>query len=223
MLLRDLLASSPLVERSRGFGRRLTTSTREPGGLLLVGTPNAEPWHLAAHLDDESQYAGLPVLRPTLVRYAVPANAPEHLSVTLARLEQARRGETVFVVAEDEPPEGLLQRAWDARRTGATVLALDTGPGELEQVAHESLTVLPLAPTAEDLLDAGQVPPGTDSAESGAYAITDSGLFVPSFDTVQHLVSVAAGEAAATGSRRGLRDRLARVLDAISGPPVPDP
>ena len=50
-------------------------------------------------------------------------------------------GETVLVVAETQAPEGLLQRAWDARRTGATVLALDTGDQELESVAHESLIV----------------------------------------------------------------------------------
>lgn len=202
MLLRDLLASSPLIERTRGFGRRLTTSTRDPGGLLLVGTPQDEPWHLAAHLDDESRFADLPVLRPTLVRYRVPADAPAHLSVTLARLEQARRGETVFVVAEVEPPESLLQRAWDARRTGATILALDTGRSELDDVAHETLTVQAMP------LDAGD----------DAYTVTESGLLVPSFDTVQHLVSAAAGEAAAPSGRRGLRDRLARMLDAISGP-----
>jgi hypothetical protein len=227
MLLRDLLASSPLVERTRGFGRRLTTSVRDPGGLLLVGTPRAEPWHLAAHLDDESRYANLPVLRPTLVRYSVPAGAPEHLSVTLARLEQARRGETVFVVATEVPPEGLLQRAWDARRTGATVLALDTGPSELDDVAHESLTVesstvAPVAPPADAEVDAplGSADPDSADPDSAgdAYSLSESGLLIPSFDTVQHLVSVSAGEAAAAAGHSGLRDRLARLLDAISGP-----
>jgi hypothetical protein len=218
VLLRDLLASSPLIERTRGFGRLLTTSTRDPGGLLLVGTPTQEPWHLAAHLDDESQYAGLAVLRPTLVRYDVPANAPAHLSVTMARLERAGRGETVFVVAPDEPPEGLLQRAWDARRSGATVLALDEGSSELEQVAHESLTVGRRELLPDSSLRSDQV-----GANADAYELTESGLLIPSFDTVQHLVSVAAGEAAAAPGRRGLRDRLARMLDAISGPANPQP
>ena len=217
MLLRDLLASSPLIERTQGFGRRLTASTRNPGGLLLVGTPQAEPWHLAAHLDDESRYADLPVLRPTLIRYRVPTDAPAHLSVTLARLEQARRGETVFVVAQDVPPEGLLQRAWDARRTGATVLALDAVRSELDDVAHESLTVEPMHAVATEQAD-----DEPDPMAGEAYAVTESGLFIPSFDTAQHLVSVAAGEAAVTKSRQGLRVRLARMLDAISGPAVTD-
>ena len=42
-----------------------------------------------------------------------------------------------------------------------------------------------------------------------------------SFDSVQHLVSVATGEVAAgdvsAAARRGLRTRLAHVLDTISG------
>jgi hypothetical protein len=200
LVLRDALSTSPLVEGTRRFGRRLTTSTKDPGGLLLVGTPTQEPWHLAAHLDEESRYAGLPVLQPTLIRYEVPPDAPAHLSVTLSRLEHARRGETVFVVAQETPPEGLLQRAWDARRTGATVLALDATGSELDDVAHESLTV------------------EVSEEQDQPYQVTDSGLLLPTFDTVQHLVSVAAGDAASAPGRRGFKDRLARVLDAISGP-----
>jgi hypothetical protein len=47
-----------------------------------------------------------------------------------------------------------------------------------------------------------------------------------SFDVAQHLVSAAAGErdsADAPGTRggvRGLRDRLARLLDTVAGPNV---
>ena len=53
--------------------------------------------------------------------------------------------------------------------------------------------------------------------------VAQADLVVPelSFDSVQHLVSVATGEAAAGDSaaptRRGLRTRLAHVLDSISG------
>ena len=49
---------------------------------------------------------------------------------------------------------------------------------------------------------------------------------VMSFDTAQHLVSAAAGErdgSSASGAARGvrgLRDRIARLLDAVSGPSV---
>ncbi|MCZ3385792.1 MAG: hypothetical protein LH630_02220 [Actinomycetia bacterium] len=198
MVLREILASSGWVERTQGFARTMRRRTTEPGGLLLVGTPEAEPWHLAAHLDDESRLAGTPQLSPTLVRYQVPQNAPSHLSVTLARLEVARKGETVFVVSEDAAPEMLLERAWDARKLGATVLSLDAGDDELHGVAHESLVVP---------------------------AATESTLLVPeldvvSFDSVQHLVSVAAGEAAQSPSSTSVRERMAKLLEHIAGPRI---
>ena len=191
--LRELLGSTGWVERTHTFARTMRTSTRTAGGLLLVGTPDEEPWHLTAHLDDEARWTGVAEIRPTLVRWSVPEGAPPHLAVTLQRLEEATRGETVLVVAEQEAPEGLLERAWDARRHGATVMSLDGGDPELAGVAHESLTV------------------------------AQADLVVPelSFDSVQHLVSVATGEVAAGDSaaptRRGLRTRLAHVLDSISG------
>jgi hypothetical protein len=40
-----------------------------------------------------------------------------------------------------------------------------------------------------------------------------------SFDAAQHLVSAAAGERAEQA--RGLRARLARFLDTVTGPPSP--
>lgn len=189
-VLRELLGATGWVDRTRSFAKVMRRSTTTPGGLLLVGTPQAEPWHLAAHLDDESRYSGIPELSPTLVRWRPPADAPAHLSHTLARLETARRGETVFVVAETAAPQGLLERVYDARQHGATVLSLDGGDTELETLAHESLSVV-----QQDLV----VPELT-------------------FDTIQHLVSVAAGESQAR-ERKGFRDRLARALDVVSGPP----
>jgi len=151
-----------------------------------VGTPTYEPWHVTAHLDDEARLAGIPELAPTLVRWAPPPGAPAHLAVGLARLEAARRGETVFVVAEDSAPVPLLERVDDARRVGATILALDEGDPELDALAHEALAV------PESL----------------------------SFDAGQHLVSAAAGErdAVRAAGARGLRARLARLLDTVSGP-----
>ena len=199
MVLREVLAGSGWIERTRSFAHTLRTSTRQPGGLLLVGTPDEEPWHLAAHLGDEARLSGVAELVPTLVRYAPPPDAPAHLSVTMARLEAARRGETVFVVAEDDVPEGLLSRAWDARKLGATVLAIDSGQTELESIAHESIVV----PTVGAGEDPGKL--GSPVLPQG-YTRTDSGLAVPSvsFDTVQHLVSVAVGEAPPGDGRRGL-------------------
>ena len=222
-LMRELLASTGWVDRTRTFAGALRRSTRTEQGLLVVGTPEVEPWHMAAHLDDESRLAGLPGLAPTLVRWNPPPGAPAHLSIGLERLEQARRGETLFVVAPDAPPEQLLERVHDARRTGATVFAMDTGDADLNDLAHESLIVPAGGITA----------PGTPSGLAlPTYDLTLDALDLSapdaSFDVVEHLVSAAAGEseqvlAAASGrtSRRGLRDRLGRLLDTISGPTAP--
>jgi hypothetical protein len=142
-MLREVLAATGWLERTGEFGQALCTTARTPGGLILVGTPAEDPWHMAAHLDDESRLGGLPGLSPTLVRWAPPANAPAHLSIGLERLESAGRGETLFVVAEDDAPVPLLERVDDARRTGAVILALEGGDRELRGLAHESLTVPP--------------------------------------------------------------------------------
>jgi hypothetical protein len=199
--LRTLLAKTGWLERVGVFGRALRTSTRTVGGLLVVGTPSSEPWHVTAHLDEESRLAGIPELMPTLVRWSPPAGAPPHLRVGLSRLEAARRGETLFVVSEETAPAPLLERVNDARHVGATILALDSGDKELDALAHESLAV----------------PDDTEWARR-------AGLVT--FDATQHLVSAAAGDRdgarsrAAGGGRgkRGLRDRLARLLDTVSGP-----
>nr|WP_308210105.1 hypothetical protein [Actinomadura madurae] len=142
-MLREVLSTTGWLDRTREFGRALRATSRTPGGLLLVGTPAGDPWHLAAHLDDESRLGDAPGLAPTLVRWRPPADAPGHLRIGLERLEAARRGETLFVVAEEDAPVPLLERVDDARRTGATVLALEGGDRELRGLAHEALTVPP--------------------------------------------------------------------------------
>ena len=202
MVLREVLASSGWVERTQGFARTLRRRTTDPGGLLLVGTPEVEPWHLAAHLDDESRWSGVPQLSPTLIRYEAPDDAPKHLSITLQRLEAARRGETVFVVSEEAAPDSLLERAWDARKAGATILSLDAGDEELHTVTHESLIV-----------------PAT-SIDTAEQQLEVPSLDVVSFDSVQHLVSVAAGEAAAAPQSRSMRQRVAKLLEQLSGPRI---
>ena len=192
--LRELLGTTGWVERTSAFASTLRRSSTRVGGLLLVGTPTEEPWHLAAHLDDESRFAGVPELSPTLVRWSPPPQAPPHLSVTLARLEAARRDETVFVVAPDAAPEQLLERVADARRIGATILSIDDGDDELGSLVHDRLIV----PSDDDaLVVARSMPTSVD------------------MELVQHLVSVAAGEST---TRVGVRDRLARFLERVSGP-----
>jgi len=139
--LRALLTGSPWLDQARALGRALRSTTRTPGGLLVVGTPDFEPWHVTAHLDDESRLSGIAELAPTLVRWSPPADAPPHLSVGLARLEAARRGETLFIVSEEAAPVPLLERVNDARKTGATILALDSNDPELDALAHEALAI----------------------------------------------------------------------------------
>ena len=135
------MAGSRWLEQARLLGRALRTTPKSAGGLLVVGTPDFEPWHVTAHLDDESRLSGIAELAPTLIRWSPPTGAPPHLSVGLARLEAARRGETLFVVAQDTAPVPLLERVSDARKTGATILALDSGDPELDALAHEALAV----------------------------------------------------------------------------------
>jgi hypothetical protein len=195
-LLREVLAGTEWVQATRRFAGTLRSSVvPRGGGLLLVGTEAYEPWHLAAHLDDEAAWSGLPELSPTLVRHRVPYSAPAHLSVGLGRVAAAGRAETLLVVAPEQPDERLLERVQDARRAGATVLALDeetsTGASELRGVAHDALT----ARTEEVGLD-----------------------------TVQHVVSAAAGEnglpsPGRRGRGRGFRDRLSRLADQLTAPP----
>ncbi|MFE9855789.1 hypothetical protein [Streptomyces sp. NPDC005780] len=189
-LLREVLARTQWPAATRQFAGTLRSSVvPHGGGLLLVGTEVYEPWHLAAHLVDESTWSGLPELTPTLVRHRVEPGGPAHLSVGLGRIEAAGRGETLLVVVPERPGEGLLERVHDARRAGATVLSLDNGDPEVRGLAHEALSV-----TGGDDVD---------------------------LDTVQHLVSAAAGENGAPAQRGRLRfrDRLSRLADQLTAPP----
>ncbi|MET7856378.1 hypothetical protein ABZS81_03940 [Streptomyces sp. NPDC005318] len=189
-LLREVLAGTEWPAAARRFAGTLRSSVvPHGGGLLLVGTEGYEPWHMAAHLVDESTWAGLPELVPTLVRHRVEPGDPAHLSVGPGRIEAAGRGETLLLVAPERPGDGLLERVHDARRAGATVLSLDDGDPEVHGLAHEALTVS-----------------RTDDVD---------------LDTVQHLVSAAAGEnsAPAPRGRRRFRDRLSRLADQLTAPP----
>ncbi|WP_413809946.1 hypothetical protein [Streptomyces sp. OE57] len=190
-LLREVLAGTEWLQATRRFAGSLRASVGpRAGGLLLVGSEAYEPWHLAAHLDDEAAWSGLPELSPTLVRHRVPDGTavPAHLAVGLGRLERAGRGETLLVVAPGDPGSGLLERVNDARRGGATVLALDGGAAELHALAHDALS----------------------APESGELDL----------DTLQHLVSAAAGEnSLPRPGRRRFQDRLARLAEHLAAPP----
>lgn len=186
--LRALLASTGWWERTRHFAAAIRGRSRTPRGLLIVGTPDYEPWHMTAHLAEESRVAGLPELEPTLVRWAPPPSAPGHLSVGIDRLRHADRSETLLVVSVGSSPVPLLERVADARRAGAGIFALDQGDPDLDGLAHETLAVVP-----------AQVPVSFDGAQH----------------LVSSAVGDRASEA--LSPRLGMRRQLARLLDAISG------
>lgn len=218
-LLRDVLSSTPWLDNTRAFARALRSSVRTQSGLLLVGTPENEPWHLAAHLDDESRFAGIPELAPVLVRHHVPTGAPAHLSIGLERLESARNGEALFVVAATSAPEPMLDRIDDARHRGAVVLTMHSGDSDLRSLSHESLEI-PRTGIAVPTTAAAMLSNALDGTARGAL-LTDIDATPDSFDIMGHLVSSAIGETALTSptshSRRAFRDRLGRLLDSISG------
>ncbi len=193
--LRALLAGSGWLERTQCFARALRGRSRTPHGLLVVGTPASEPWHLTAHLADESRLARLPELAPTLVRWAPPPGGPPHLSIGIDRIERAGRAETLLVIGSEAAPDPLLERVADARKAGAAIFALDRGDDDLDTLAHESLAVRaeidPLSfDGAQHLVSLAVGEPGRPPARPG-------GVPRPR-----------------PGDARGM---LARMLDAISG------
>ncbi|MFG3345030.1 hypothetical protein ACGF1Z_08175 [Streptomyces sp. NPDC048018] len=190
-LLREVLAGTEWPAAARRFAGALRSSVvSHGGGLLLVGTAEYEPWHLAAHLVDESAWSGRPELAPTLVRHRVRPGDPAHLAVGLGRIRSAGRGSTLLMVAPSRPDEGLLERVHDARRAGATVLSLDGGDTELLGLAHETLTVA--ADAGVDL----------DTVQHLVSAATGENCPPP----------VPRG-------RLRFRDRLSRLADQLTAPP----
>ncbi len=205
--LRALLEPTGWLDRTSSFARAVRRSARTPNGLLIVGTDGYEPWHMTAHLANESHLAGLPELAPTLVRWRPEPGAPPHLAIGLDRLRATNREETLLVVSPQLAPAELLERVDDVRRTGATIFALDADDPELDGLAHESLPVRP-----------GIAPVSFSAAQHLV-----SGAMAEDGDSVGLQYSVArparsVGGAGSVGGTSTLRARLARLLDAVSGP-----
>jgi hypothetical protein len=107
-----------------------------------------------------------------------------------------------------------IDRLREARRGEALLVVAPAEPSErlLERVAdvrRRGATVLALEQGAPELLGIAH--------EGLEVPLYDSAAAQLTFDTAQHLVSMSAGT---VPGRIGLRERLARLLDVISGPQV---
>ena len=209
--LRALLAPTGWIERTSSFARALRRSARTRGGLLVVGPAADEPWHMTAHLADESRLAGIPELAPTLIRWEPEPGAPAHLSVGADRLRAATTAETLLVVSPQLAPAELLERVHDVRRAGATVFALDRDDPELDGLAHESLPVRPgIAPMSFDA--AQHLVSSSVAGDGDAVGLRRAAARLADEPGARHAMSGA-------GRSPSLRTRLARLLDAVSGSP----
>ena len=210
-----MLIGTELGSRTTSFAHSLRRFTTRRGGLLLFGPVDDEPWHLTAHLDDELHRAGIEDVRPSLVRWEPPADAPPHLSIGLDRLRDAGRGESLLVVAEEDPADTLLERISDVRRRGTTIFSIGNGDQELTSLSHETLVPELLVPDGfgwtsrriELEYDEPAAAPLTDVEPQTA----------ESFEMAQHLVSLAAADEDA--NHPTWRRRLRAAIERLSGEP----
>ncbi|HEY0691285.1 MAG TPA: hypothetical protein VGD71_19880 [Kribbella sp.] len=217
-LVREMLTGTELGSRTTEFAHSLRRFTTRTGRLMLFGPVDDEPWHLTAHLDDELHRAGIDGIRPALVRWCPPPDAPPHLSIGLDRLREAGRGESLLVVAEKNPNDVLLERIYDVRRRGTTIFSIDNGDKDLASLSHESLVPELLVPAS---FGAGwvrqQVGQDHDEPDQGGAvpeeALTALRESVAGFEVTQHLVSLAVAddEAGQAGWRRRLRTFIERL------------
>jgi hypothetical protein len=231
-VLRELLTGTELAGRTTSFAHSLRRFTTRVGGLLLVGPPEDEPWHLTAHLDDELHRAGVEDVRPSLVRWSPPPDAPPHLAIGLDRLRDSGRGESLLVVAEETPPDVLLERIHDVRRRGTTIFSIDNGNKDLADLSHESLVPELLVPatfgTGWVSRPVGQDPDEPepldhDEPDHGRHPVPEDTLTalrdaVAGFEMTQHLVSLAVADEDITHS--AWRRRLRTLIERLSGEPA---
>jgi hypothetical protein len=139
--LRDL---GELGVQTVQFAGALGGRREESNRLLVVGTPEFEPWHFVAHMSEEAQRQGRSDLRPTLMRWEIPAGAPAHLAVSVDDIAQATRDQTVLVLPSGTRSSELLSRVSDAKRGGARIMSVHRGDDDLADLSHEMLSVDPL-------------------------------------------------------------------------------
>ena len=151
-------SSSGWTRRAWELGQQLRPASSDAGRLFVVGTPAHDAWHVAAHLDDEATFSGVPALRPTLLRWQPPVAGPAHLRVSVDELRRSGRGRAVLVVAPDALADTELERLADARRAGATLLAVSSAHQDVDELAglaHDCAVVDSLAGSANGLEDMG--------------------------------------------------------------------
>lgn len=205
-LLREMLSGTELGSRTTEFGYALRRFTTRRSGLMLFGPVDDEPWHLTAHLDDELHRAGINDMRPSLVRWAPPADAPPHLAIGLDRLRDTGRGESLLVVAEENPADTLLERISDVRRRGTTIFSIGNGDKELTSLSHEALV--------PELL----VPDGLGWTTRSLQPEQQATVIDEGFETAQHLVTLATADEDAGQSN--WRRRLRNAIERLSGEPA---
>ena len=143
MLLRELRLDDASTEFAAALGSDVS---RRSDSLLVVGTPECEPWHFVAHLADEARASGRLDLVPTWIRWAPPKSARGHLAISVNRLAEVKRGDTILVIAPNNASEQLLDRVSDAKDKGGRVLTLHRDDRDLAGLAHEALVVPTTAP-----------------------------------------------------------------------------
>jgi hypothetical protein len=207
-----MLSGTELGSRTTEFGYALRRFTTRRSGLMLFGPVDDEPWHLTAHLDDELHRAGVEDMRPSLVRWAPPPDAPPHLAIGLDRLRDAGRGESLLVVAEENPATTLLERISDVRRRGTTIFSIGNGDKELASLSHETLVPELLVPDGFGWTSR-PIEYEYDEPQSAMTEVEPQ--IGEGFETAQHLVSLAAADEDA--GRAGWRRRLRNAIERLSG------
>ena len=131
----------PLGKEAGVFAHALGDRRGASACLLVVGSPEFEPWHFTAHLQEAALSSRQPHLVPTLLRWKVPAGAPSHLAMSVDSLGQASRDQTVLVVHLGGPVPDLLERVTDARHRGARIMTLHRENADLIGLSHETLSI----------------------------------------------------------------------------------
>ncbi|MEU4192720.1 hypothetical protein AB0E69_12525 [Kribbella sp. NPDC026611] len=215
-LLREMLIGTELGTRTTAFAHSLRRFTTRRSGLMLFGPVDDEPWHLTAHLDDELHRAGIEDIRPSLVRWTPPPDAPPHLAIGLDRLRDSGRGESLLVVAEQDPADTLLERISDVRRRGTTIFSIGNGDRELTSLSHEVLVPELLVPDGFGWTSR-QIELEYDEPQS-ALIEAEPAEATESFEMAQHLVSLAAADAEV--GQASWRRRLRNAIERLSGEPA---